>query len=343
MKKHGLKLIVCLAIAASCSVQAAPQGAGDPVASVAGQPIYESDLASEMGSKLLQLRNQEYQIKSGALQDVIRKKLLEGEAKKRGISTDELLAREADSKVSEPTDAEIEGYYLALKSQMNQPLEQVKPQIRNALKVLKTQQARQDYADSLRAKNEVVVLLRPPRAEVAYDASRVRGKASAPITIVEFSDFQCPYCKKAQDVLKDLLSKYDGRVKLAYRDFPMSTLHSHAQLAAEGARCAEEQGKFWEFHDALFADQAKLDEGGLTTTARGLGLDEKAFHACLSSGKFKTQIEQDVQEGYKVGVAGTPGFFINGIFVNGAVPIAEFEKIIDAELASMPHTAQASR
>ncbi len=327
------RMLLCLALPLACLGQGASTAQpGDPIATVAGQSIYEQELLPALGPRLLQLRNQEYQMKSRALEDLIRQKLLEAEAKKRGLSSEKLLEEEVDSKISEPTDAEVEGYYLAQKNQLNQPFQEVKLQLQEALKLLKVQQARQDYADSLRAKAKVAVLLRPPKVEVGYDPARVKGNRKASVTIVEFSDFQCPYCKKAEATLKHLLAKYNGRVKLAYRDFPLRALHPQAQMAAEAARCAGEQGKFWEFHDALYADQSKLDEPGLAEHARSLGLDEKSFQSCLEAGKFKAQIEQDVQEGSKAGVAGTPSFFINGTFVNGAQPEAEFEKIIDAEL-----------
>jgi len=333
--------------AAPCFAQGKPQASrGELIATVAGQPIYEQDLAAELGSKLLQLRSQEYQMKSKALDELIRKKLIDAEAQKRGMSADKLLEQEVDSKVADPSDAEIEGYYLAVRGQANQPLQEIKSQIQQALKLLKTQQARQDYGDLLLAEAKTSVLLRPPKVEVGYDPGRVRGEARAPVTIVEFSDFQCPYCKKAEAILKDLLGKYSGQIKLAYRDFPLRALHPQAQLAAEAGRCAEEQGKFCEYHDALFQEQSKLDEAALVKTAQTLGLNEKSFQTCLKGGKFNAQIEQDVQEGTKAGVSGTPGFFINGEFVNGAQTEAEFEKIIERELAisGKPHaTIRASR
>ena len=327
-------LLSCCMFAALCFAQGKPQASpGELIATVAGQPIYEQDLAAELGPKLLQLRNQEYQMKSMALDELIRKKLIDAEAQKRGISADKLLEQEVDSKVADPSDAEVEGYYLAVQGQANQPLQEIKPQIQKVLKLLKMQQARQQYGNALRAKAETSVLLRPPKVEVGHDPARVRGEAKAPVTIVEFSDFQCPYCKKAEAILKDLLGKYKGQVKLAYRDFPLRALHPQAQLAAEAGRCAEEQGKFWEYHDALLADQSKLDGAGLVKTAQTLGLNEKSFQTCLTGGKFKAQVEQDVQDGTKAGVNGTPGFFINGEFVNGTQTEAEFEKIIERELA----------
>lgn len=321
-------------------------GIDEPLAIVDGQPIYERDLEGPVASQMLQIHQQEYEIKSKALDELIRKRLLEAEAKKRGVSTDKLLEQEVDSKIPEPTDAEIEGYYLAVRSQLNQPLQAIKPQLQNAVKLLKTQQAREDFADSLRAKAVTAILLRPPKVEVGYDPGRLRGDPKAPVTIVEFSDFQCTFCKKAAATVKDLLAKYNGRVKLAYRDFPMRTLHPQAQLAAEAGRCAGEQGKFWEYHDAMFgADQPKLDVPGLTSIARSLGIDEKSFSSCVASGKFKARIEQDVQDGTRAGVSGTPGFFINGVFVNGAQPEADFVKIIDRELiaAGSKSATRASR
>lgn len=306
---------------------------GDAIAMVAGQPIYERDLP-DLAPKLLQLRSQEYQAKSKALEDFILQRVIEAEAKRRGVTTDRLLEEEVDSKIADPSEAEVQGYYLALKDQIKRPFPEVKPILEKAVKALKVQQARQDYTDSLRAKSDVVVLLQPPKVEVAYDPARVRGDAKAPVTIVEFSDFQCPFCQKAESTLKDLLTRYDGQVKLAFLDFPMRTLHPQAQVAAEAARCANEQGKFWAYHDALFADQSKFNEDGFAQTARSLGLDEKSFQSCLKAGKYKAQIDQDVQEGTKDGVSGTPAFFIDGVFVNGVQPEAEFEKIIDAELAA---------
>ncbi len=311
-----------------------PGNADQPVAIVAGEKIFQRDLAAATASQMLQIREQEYKVKSQALDELIRKKLVEDEARRRGVSVEKLYQMEVDSKLGDPSDDEVEGYYLAVKSQINQPLKDVKAQLKMGVKMLKAQQARLEYADSLRAKAQVIVLLQPPKVEVGYDSARVQGNPDAPVTIVEFSDFQCPYCKKAAGTLNDLLAKYDGKIKLAYRDFPMRQLHPQAQLAAEASRCAGEQGKYWEYHDALYADQSKLDAPGLTAAALKLGLDEKVFQACLASGKFKAQVEQDLQDGTRAGVTGTPAFFINGIFVNGAQPQAEFEKIIDRELAA---------
>src|SRR5262249_4875947 len=121
---------------------------------------------------------------------------------------------------------------------------------------------------------------------------------------------------------------------LAFRDMPVTQIHPQAQVAAEAARCAGEQGKFWEYHDSLFADQSRLDRTGLVERAQKLQLDQQQFDSCLGSGKYKAQIEQDGKDGMRAGVSGTPGFFINGVFLSGAQPEATFEKLISEQLGA---------
>jgi len=323
-----------LTLSLACFGQETPlPNSGDPVAIVGGQPVSERELLDTLGpQKVTQMRKQEYETKSAALDSLIRLKLVQSEAKKRGISAEDLIQQEVESKVADPTDGEVEAFLLGQNREVAR-FEDVKEQYRSALKQLKLLKARRAYADSLRAKTEVAVMLRPPTVDVAYDAARVRGNPDAPVTIVEFSDFQCPFCRAAESTLKDVLTKYSGRVKLAYLDFPLREIHPKAQSAAEAGRCAGEQGKFWEYHDALYADQSKLEGPDLVSSAVALNMDEKSFQACLNSGKFKSKIEADREQGTKLGVAGTPGFFINGVFLSGAQPQAEFEKIIDNQLA----------
>ena len=326
-----LIVVYCLALASVGSAQPGPE---EPIARVAGQPIYEKDLMSVAGPKLLELRNQEYKIKSDALNTLIRKKLIEVEAKTRGLSSEELLKQEVDSKVADPSDDEAKGYFLAVKSGTTLPFDEIKSQVKRLLKKSEIQEARDKYADSLRDKAEVSILLQPAAAEVGYDAARVKGNPDAPVTIVEFADFQCPFCKKTEATLRELLKKYDGQVKVAYRDFPLSQIHDHAEMAAEASHCALAQGKYWGMHDAMFADQAKLDESDLVKTAASLGMDQNAFESCLKSGKYKTAVQQDADAGARVGVDATPAFFINGESLNGAQPEAQFTTIIDRQLAA---------
>ena len=320
---------------APCGWSGEPEGkAGEPVAVIAGESVYEEDLLPRIQSQLRQLRNQEYELKLRALESLINQKLTEREAVKKGITVDQFLEQETDAKIADPTDREIEAFYQTQKERLNRPLAEVRDQIVESLKQAKLQQTRQDFFQKLRASAAVSVFLQPPRMEMAYDPARVRGNPNAPVTIVEFSDFQCPYCQRAYTTIKEVLAKYAGRVKLSYRDFPLRQIHEKAQIAAEASRCAGEQAKFWEYHDLLFDNFGKLDKPYLVDYAAQLGLNAKQFGECLASGKFNSQIEEDLQAGLQGGVGGTPAFFVNGIFLNGAQPVAAFEKIIEAELAA---------
>ncbi len=335
--KAVLLLTLCpIALATFCSAQTASQAiSGEPVATVAGQPIYEHDLMSVAGPNLLELRNQEYKLKSDALNKLIRQKLLEIEAKKKGLTTDALLKQEVDSKIVEPSDDEAKGYYLAVKSQTTLPFDDVKAQIKQLMRTAEIQQAREMYADSLRQKAEVSILLLPPSSQVSYDPARVQGNPDAPITIVEFANYQCPFCARVEPALKGVLAEYKGKIKLAYMDFPLEPIHPRAAMAAEASRCALEQGKYWEMHDAMLADQSKLDEASLIKTAAALGLKQDVFETCLKSHKYRDAVQRDIQAGAQAGVNATPAFFVNGEFLNGVQSQADFAKVIDRQLSSL--------
>ena len=328
-----IQFLLAILLASVPAALAQSPEAGRRAAVIAGEPVYEDELLRSLQAQLRQLHTQEYELKRRALDDLINQKLLEAEAKKRSVPAEQLLQQEVDSRAAEPTDAEVEAFYLGQRDRLNRPLDDVKAQLRQTLKQAKLQQARQNYFLRLREKAQVAILLRPPKVEVAYDPARLKGSARAPVTIVEFSDFQCPYCRNVQATLKEVAAKYGDRVAFAHRDFPLRSLHPQAQSAAEASRCAGEQGKFWEYYDALFASQAKLDAGALAGYARSVGLDEKQFDSCVAGGKYRGKIEEDVQDGTRIGVGGTPAFFINGVFLSGAQPAAAFEKVIDEELA----------
>jgi protein-disulfide isomerase len=314
------------------------QKPAEPLAVLAGQPITEDQLPVGEQSQLQKMMQQVFAVKRRALQETLYSKLVVNEAKKKGVSPDDLVKSEVDSKVADPTDEDVTAYYQAHQSQINQPFDDIKDKLRQGLKDQEIQKARQLYAQGLMQQavndGELVVMLFPPKVEVSADPARVRGDSKAPVTIVEFSDFSCPYCRKVESTLNDLLAKYPGKVKLGYRDFPLRQIHPQAQLAAEASRCAVEQGKYWEYHDVLFANPEKQQRDDLIGYARTLKMDDKQFDACLSSGRFKPQIDQDIQLGTRLGVVATPGFFVDGIFLNGAQPAAAFEQIIDQELSA---------
>jgi protein-disulfide isomerase len=326
-----------LLIATFCSITSLAQNATAPrnnqaVATVNGETIYEKDLAPAVEGQLLSLRNQEYEIKRKALDNVIEQKLLETAAKKKGVTPEKLIDEEVASKIPDPSDDEVAGYYFALKDRIKGPFAEVKNALRDSLKDAKIRQAREDYLKRLRADSNIAVLIAPPRVEVEYDPTRVRGNPKAPVMIVEFSDYQCPYCHNVEPTVKQVLGKYGDKVSLSYRDFPLTAIHAQAQIAAEASRCALEQGKFWEYHDQLFT-ASNLEKDALIDYARNLKLDDKQFSSCLASGRYKAEIAKDVEEGRKAGINGTPGFFVNGIAISGAQQQDAFNRIIDDELA----------
>ena len=182
---------------------------------------------------------------------------------------------------------------------------------------------------------------------VLSDDDPFMGSADAPITIVEFSDFQCPFCAKFQsETLNQIKERYvnTGKVKLVYRDFPLNSIHPDAQKAAEAAECADDQGKFWEYHDILFDNQVALKVSNLKSYAQQLGLDTATFNDCLDSGKHKEEVTKDLNDGSVYGISGTPGFLINGQVISGAQPFSSFENIIEEILTgkapSQPTQAQ---
>jgi len=168
---------------------------------------------------------------------------------------------------------------------------------------------------------------------VSVDDDPSWGPADAPVTIVEFSDFQCPYCARfVTQTLPQIKQTYEGKVRFVFRDFPLSQIHENAEKAAEAAGCASDQGKFWEYHDKLFSSQSALDVASLKSYASQLGLDTATFDQCLDSSKYAQEVQKDLQDGTSYGVDGTPAFFVNGLLVVGAQPFASFQEVIDAAL-----------
>jgi protein-disulfide isomerase len=304
-----------------------------PVAVIGGEAIYDRDYLPQIQSQVYRVRMQEFELKRKALEAAINRKLLRAEAAKRGITEEELLRQEADSKVPEPSDSEVEQKLVIQMFRGGMPSNTSKEQIAQELKQGKIEQARGIYFAGLRERAGVRIFLSPPRHDVSPDPARIRGTPDAPITIVEFSDFQCPFCYQAYYTIKNVLAKYGAKVKLSYRDMPLAGAEADPNGTAAAARCAGEQGKYWEYHDLLFENQDDIGPRAFREFAGDLTLDSMQFESCLESAKFRASIQEDFQEGLRLGITGTPFFFINGIPVNGALPQPVFEEIIETELA----------
>lgn len=164
------------------------------------------------------------------------------------------------------------------------------------------------------------------------DSDHIRGATDAELTIVEFSDFQCPFCSRFKPTIDRILSEYDGKVRLVYRHFPLDSIHPQARPAAEASECASEQGKFWEFHDKLFAGQDNLSADFYTKTAQELGLNVGQFNKCVTDGKYRARVDEDYQSGLAAGAQGTPHTIIGTTPISGALPYESVKQVVEAAL-----------
>ena len=310
------------------------QESPQPVAEVDGDKISSQDLTEASGAQLARLEDQTYRLKKQKLQEMIENRLLTHEAHRRNISLESLINAEITSKVGDVTPQEIDKLYELNKSQMRKPESEVEGQLRSLLRDQHLAARRHEFAKTLQASAKVTIYLDPPppfRATVGVDGPS-RGAADALVTIVEFEDFQCPFCKKAQDTLQQVLLRYKDKVRVVHRDFPLQSLHPASWKAHEAGRCAEEQGKFWEYRDLLYKNAPAANPEQLIAYASQLGLDSTDFRKCLDSSKFKAVVQRDEGEANRLGIQGTPAFFINGQLLSGAQPESEFARIIDDEL-----------
>jgi protein-disulfide isomerase len=325
-------VVALLSARPSVGVEIAP---AEPFAEVNGEAIAAEEVIRRLGMKLSQLEEQIYNLKRQELDSLIADKLLAQEAAKRGVSVTSLLDTEVTPKIDPVTEQEVQEFFLKNKSLMTADEAGFRQNIREFLGQRKFAAQRQIFIESLRSEAQVVIHLSPPtlvRFNVP-DAGPVRGAPDAKVTIIEFSDFQCPFCKQAHSTLSKLLEHYLGKVKLVYRDFPVDKIHRQARLTAIAARCANDQGKFWEYHDLVFTESPKLSRADLKRYAHRIGLDAAKFEACLSSQAHNAAVQKDLEEGKKLGVTSTPAFFINGRPLAGAQSVDAFARIIDEELA----------
>jgi protein-disulfide isomerase len=331
----------CTAAPSSSSAQPAPTPsptgtAGDVVATVNGAPITEGDLRKAAGLELSRLEQQLYQLKKQQLDALVAARLIEAEAKRRGMSVAAFETAEITNQVAAVTEPEIDAFAEANRARIRGDVTQLRPQIRDFLREQKADARRTAVVDGLRAGAKVDVTLAAPapyRAEVDVAGAPVRGVATAPITIVEYSDFHCPFCRRVQPTLTTLLDKYKGQVRLVYKHLPLDGLHPQARRVSEASWCAAQQDRFWQFHDAVYAD-ASTDASDATLSRLGAsaGLDAGRFTACLAAPEAKAAVQRDAAQGEALGLSSTPGFFINGREVRGAQPIDAFTAIIDEEL-----------
>ena len=303
------------------------------VATVGTGSITLREVEQAVALPLYQADQQRSQLLSQALQQLIDEELLKTEALRQGVTISQLLADASQSET------------IARLANLPAPVKQLSQRkARDGVGL----EATRDPQEQTRLRQALLVALRrqtnihidlpapePPILSVNADDDPSVGPANAPITIVEFSDFQCPYCQKSVGVLKELRRFYGENIRIVYRDYP-GTNHLYAQQAAEAAQCAGDQGKFWEYHDSLFDRQATGTGWNFIELAKEIGLNHETFADCLKTGRYREEVAKDLHDGFKLGVTSTPTFFINGRPLVGAKPFAEFQAVIDRLLKQQP-------
>jgi protein-disulfide isomerase len=286
-----------------------------------------ADLQRKSSGALFQARNALFEAQRKAADEFINDYLLEREAKKENITVEQLLERHVYT-FKEPSEEALRVYYDGLDT--TEPFDAVRDKIRDVIRQRRMTKAKTAYVKSLRSQANVTLRLAAPRVQFSTENTPVRGSSTAAVTVIEFADYECPYCQQIQPAIAKLEADYKGKIAFAYKDVPLP-MHSHAQKAAEAAHCAGDQGKYWEYHDQLFASK-QYDVPQLKEQARTLKLDGKAFDQCLDSGAQAERIKASVAEAQSIGLPGTPGFFVNGRFINGAVDYQTLQQVIDEEL-----------
>jgi protein-disulfide isomerase len=334
-------LLVALACSAPAQQRPAapPAGGADAAARVGDRTITMSDVderwqKSQPASRAQALQ-QLYDGRRQALEEMVAEMLIAEAAKSKGADPEKFTEAEIARRLQPVTEGQVIAFYQENQAQMQgRSLAAMTLTIRRYLEEQQRNTAYRSLVEELRkAGPRVEMVLDAPRYEVAVapdDPSL--GAANAPVTVIEFSDFQCPFCLRVVPTLKRLREAYGDRVRIVWKDFPLTSIHPQAFKAAEAGQCAREQGKFWDYHDRLFANQQALQPEFLKKYATELGLDATKFNACLDTAKYAERVQEQMGVGNSLGVSSTPSVFINGRLVSGAHPYETFTAIIDEEL-----------
>jgi protein-disulfide isomerase len=336
----GAILVLLAGCSASSAQQARMQAPDEVVASIGSRSI----TLAEVDQRALQqttgnfgamkLSQALYEARRIAIDELIDEALLADDAKARNLAPEQVVEQEITSKVAAPTNDEVAVWYGQNQGRLQgASLDETRDAIRAYLVQQRTLTIRQQYLDALRAKAAIRVSLAPPRQAIVKVDRPAKGPADAPVEIIEFSDFECPFCLNAFPTVNQVVAAYGDRVRVVYRHYPLA-IHPHARPAAEASQCADEQGRFWAYHDRLFGNQSRLTDGDLKQHAADIGLDTAQFNACFDSRKYAAEVDADMKAGDEAGVSGTPAFYINGRMLSGAQPFEAFKRIIDEELAA---------
>ena len=316
------------------AIAALAQNGERVLADVNGRQIKQRDVDALVLAQVMPLEDQLYAIRQVALENLIVTAILEGEAKNQKISLDSLRRKLSAGSV-EIAQSDVEKAYTENFSAFGS----LSPdEARERLRLdLETQARMRFFSEAiarLRSKAQVRLFLEEPRLPklAITSTAAVRGAPSSAVTIIEFGDFQCPYCRESQAVIKQVLNTFEGEVKLVFKHLPLD-IHSHADAAARAAFCAGEQNRFWDYHDALFL-AADLSPKALNEIAMSLQLDAVKFHECVDSDLARAAILADRKDAARFGITSTPTFIVNGKLVRGSIDFGTFKTLIEREISS---------
>jgi protein-disulfide isomerase len=303
------------------------------IAVVNGIPITLGEVDLRAASRLTAIRQQEYDARREAIDDMVAEKLMEREAAERGLTVGDLLKGEVDAKAAPVTPQDVTQFYEQNKARFaGRPREQTLAAIEGAMRKRNLDARRAAFEAELRKQATVKITLEAPRQDLAVPpGAPVLGPKTARVTILEFADYQCPYCQRAEDSVEQLLKEYQGKVRFVHRDFPLPG-HDRAFAAARASGCAGEQGHFWDFRRSLLASPGDFSDEDFKKRAATLGLDGSTFASCIQSDRLDAAIQESQDDGVRAGVNATPTFFFNGRMQTGAPSIEELRRILDEEL-----------
>jgi protein-disulfide isomerase len=324
--RKALFILLALGVAPGFAV-------AEQLATVGKKTVDRAQVEKQVKAQLIEIERQRYEVIKSGLDQLIGEALFAQEAAARGMTVEQLQQTEIVDKIKQPTEAEIQKVYEDNKDDLGDtPMAEVKAQISEFLIRKASQERMQVVIAELKKKYPTKISLKGPVVEISIGSTPAKGNPKAPVTIIEFSDYECPFCRRVEPTVLEVLKVYGpDKVRFAYRNYPLA-MHPNARPAAEAAGCAADQGKFWEYHEKLMA-ATDLSAAHLQAVAGEVGLDKKKFEECVAAQKFKDAVEKDLKAGEEAGISGTPAFFINGRMIDGAQPIEKFKEIIDEELA----------
>jgi protein-disulfide isomerase len=341
--KVSISVLVLLLCFTSCRAKDGKESGSKELGSVDGNVITEEQVRSRNAGELESLEleflkakaaftRDEHKVLREGLENIIREKLASNEADRKGIPVEKLFELEVEQKIKEPTVEEIDAFYEDNIQRINLSKEDVAPRIRDYLKSMQKARIMEEFLKGLENNQKVIRALGPYRVDVKASGRPVKGPLSAPVELVYFGDFQCTYCKAFSRTLKRVTEQYGDKVRLVYMQYPLTAIHPDAQRAAEASLCAKAQNHFGEMYDLLYENSENLKDENLLKIAEQAGLDTDIFQSCLTSGRYRSVVSEDIRAGATAGVEGTPALFVNGRYLNGNHPYEEVAEIIDEEL-----------